>query len=55
MKYLHFLQALEEHFQVQKVKKIQFEASSHDRIKMTKFWLEYDPKFFTPMNVNIGT
>ena len=25
------------------------EASSHDRIKMIKFWLEYDQKIFTPM------
>ena len=31
------------------------EASSHDRIKMTKFWLEYDRKIFTPKNINIGT
>ena len=31
------------------------EASSHDRIKMTKLWLEHDQKCFTPMNLNIGT
>ena len=27
------------------------EASSHDRIKMTKFWLEYDQKVFTRTNI----
>ena len=32
-----------------------FEASSHDQIKMTKFQLDYDQKFFTPMNLNIET
>ena len=31
------------------------EASSLDRIKMTKFWLEYDQKIFTLTNVNVGT
>ena len=31
------------------------EASSQDRIKMSKFWLEYDRKFFTPTNINFGT
>ena len=31
------------------------EASSHDQIKMTKLWLEYDQKIFTPTNINIGT
>ena len=31
------------------------EASSHYQIKMTKFWLEYYPKIFTPTNINIGT
>ena len=31
------------------------EASSHYRIKMTKFWLECYRKFFTPTNINIGT
>ena len=24
-----------------------YEASSHDQIKMTEFWLKYDQKFFT--------
>ena len=32
-----------------------YEASSHDPINMPKFWLEHDLKFFTMMNVNIGT
>ena len=31
------------------------EASSIDRINMTKFWLEQDQNFFTPTNLNIGT
>ena len=29
-----------------------FEASSHDQINMTKFWLEYDWKVTTMMNLN---
>ena len=29
-----------------------FEASSHDRINMTKFWLEHDWKIFTTMKVD---
>ena len=32
-----------------------FEANSHDRIKMTKFWLDFDQKIFTPTNLNVGT
>ena len=28
------------------------EASSHDRINMTEFWLEYDQKIFTMTNIN---
>ena len=31
------------------------EASLLDRINMTKFWLEYDRKLFTPTNLNVGT
>ena len=31
------------------------EASSHDQINMTKFWLEHDWKYFTRANVNIRT
>ena len=31
------------------------EASSHDRIKMTELWLEYDQNFFAMRNINIGT
>ena len=31
------------------------EASSHDQIKMTKLWLEYDQKIFKPTIINIGT
>ena len=31
------------------------EASSHDQIKMTKFWLNFDRKIFTPTDLNIGT
>ena len=34
---------------------IKYEASSHDQIKKTKLWLEYDQKFFTIMNINIRT
>ena len=30
-------------------------ADSHDQINMTKLWLEYDQKFFTMTNVDIGT
>ena len=32
-----------------------FEASSLDPIKMTKFWLNFDQKIFTPMNINVRT
>ena len=32
-----------------------FEVSSHDRIKMTEFWLDFDQKIFTPMNLNVET
>ena len=28
------------------------EASSHDRINMTKLWLENDQKMFTTMDIN---
>ena len=31
------------------------EASSLDRIKMTKNWLEFDRKKLTTMNLNVGT
>ena len=31
------------------------EASLHDRIKMTKFWLDFDRETFTPMNINVRT
>ena len=31
------------------------EASSHDRIKMTGFQLDFDRKIFTPTNLNVGT
>ena len=34
---------------------IKYEASSHDQIKKTKLWLEYDQNFFTTMNINIRT
>ena len=30
------------------------EASTLDRINMTKYWWEHDWKFFTPTNINIG-
>ena len=30
------------------------EASSHDQIKMTEFWLDFDRKIFTPTNLNVG-
>ena len=32
-------------------RKTLFEASSLDRIKMTKNWLEFDQKIFTAMNL----
>ena len=32
-----------------------FEASSHDRINMTKFWFEHDQTNFTRTNFNVGT
>ena len=35
--------------------KANFEANSHDRIKMTKFWLDFDRKIFTPTNLNVET
>ena len=31
------------------------QTSYFDRINMTKNWLEYDRKKFTPMNMNVGT
>ena len=31
------------------------EASYFDQINMTKNWLEYDRKKFTPTNMNVGT
>ena len=42
-------------FHTEKHKKIIDEASSLDRINMTKNRLEFDQKNFTPKNVNIGT
>ena len=34
-----------QHFLFQSTKR---EASPHDRIKLTKFWLDYDLNFLTP-------
>ena len=33
---------------------IYFEASSYDQFKKTKFGLDFDPKIFTLMNLNVG-
>ena len=30
------------------------EASSHDQIKMTEFWLDFDRKIFTQKNLKVG-
>ena len=35
--------------------KLFIEAGSQDRIKMTKFWLDFERKIFTQTNFNIGT
>ena len=35
--------------------KILSKASSFNRINMTKKWLEFDCKKFTPTNLNVGT
>ena len=35
--------------------KVSLEASSHDQIKMTEFWLDFDYKIFSLTNLNVRT